>query len=76
MLEKLGTLTESQGLANDQAVLLAYLSEHRQEINLDDPAWELVQGCITDKLEGLQKHSHAVAMKLIADSQGSFIKSL
>ena len=75
-LSNLEALTETQGLANDQAVLLAHLYEYRQEIDLDDSDWDLVQRCIMNKLEGLQKQSHGVAKKLLADSPRSFVKSL
>lgn len=75
-LSGLEALTELQGLANDQAVLLEYLSEHLQAIELDDEEWAFVQGCINNKLKELQKHSHKAARKLLAVSPNSFIKSL
>ncbi|MFO7813468.1 MAG: CHAD domain-containing protein [Pseudomonadota bacterium] len=75
-LAKLQALTELQGLANDQAVLLDYLSEHRQAIEIDDTRWEFVADCIRDKLLDLQKQSHKAARKVLADSPGSFLKAL
>lgn len=73
---KLQALTELQELANDQSVLLEYLSEHRQAIDLDDAGWEFVQECISDRLVELHEQSHKAAKKVWADSPGSFIKAL
>jgi CHAD domain-containing protein len=75
-VNKLEVMTELQGLANDQAVLLEYLADHRHEIDLDDEQWNLAEACIVAKLQALQKQTHKRAKSLISASAASFIKSL
>jgi CHAD domain-containing protein len=75
-VNKLEVMTELQGLANDQAVLLEYLADHRHEIDLDDEQWNLAEACIVAKLQALQKQTHKRAKSLISGSAASFIKSL
>lgn len=74
MVSELEELTETQGIANDHAVLMDYLSEHSQSLDLDDSEWEQVQGVIAKKLHGLQDHSHRRAKKLFSESPSAFIK--
>ncbi|MEQ9545717.1 MAG: CHAD domain-containing protein [Marinobacter sp.] len=76
MVSDLENLTEAQGLANDHAVLLDYLCEHRPSLNLEDTEWEQVNDCITLKLLELQRLSHKQAKALLSGSPGTFIKQL
>ncbi|EAZ98464.1 hypothetical protein MELB17_10528 [Marinobacter sp. ELB17] len=75
-VNKLEVMTELQGLANDQAVLLEYLADHCHEIDLDAEQWDLAEACIVAKLQALQKQTHKRAKSLISGSPASFIKSL
>ncbi|SHK05336.1 CHAD domain-containing protein [Marinobacter antarcticus] len=75
-VDGLEAMTELQGSANDQAVLLEYLTDHRHEIGLDSEQWDLAEACIVAKLQELQKQTHKLAKKLLSDSPASFIKSL
>jgi CHAD domain-containing protein len=75
-VNKLEVMTELQGLANDQAVLLEYLAGHGHEIDLDDEQWDLAEACIVAKLQALQKQAHKLAKHLLSDSPAPFIKSL
>lgn len=76
IVANLQKLTEVQGLANDQAVLLEFLTEHRDALDIDDSHWELVESLITKRLFGFQKQSHKMAKKLLSESPGAFIKFL
>lgn len=69
-------MTELQGLANDQAVLLEYLTDHRQQIDLEVEHLDLAEACILAKLKELQRQTHKLANKLFSDSPASFSKSL
>jgi len=75
-VDGLEVMTELQGSANDQAVLLEYLTDHRHEIGLKAEQWDLAEACIVAKLQELQKQTHKLAKKLLSDSPASFIKSL
>ncbi|WP_339806515.1 CHAD domain-containing protein [uncultured Marinobacter sp.] len=75
-VDDLEALTELQGIANDHAVLLAYLDQHRQAVDLDNARWEIVRGSILEKLGALQKQSHKMARKTLAQSADSFVKAL
>jgi len=76
LVSDLETLTETQGVANDHAVLLDYLCEHRNSMDLDDTEWEIVNDCIKRKLIELQSLSHKQAKTLFSESPGKFIKLL
>jgi len=76
MVADLENLTEVQGLANDHAVLLDYLTEHRASLDLKDSDWDLVRDCIMEKLLELQNRAHRKSEKLLLDSPGTFIKRL
>ncbi len=69
-------MTELQGSANDLAVLLEDLTDHRHEIGLESEQWDLAEACIVAKLQELQQQTHKLAKKLLSDSPASFIKSL
>lgn len=76
MVSDLEDLTETQGIANDHAVLIEYLREHRQSLDLDDSEWDQVLAVIGKKLQELQDQSHKKAKKLFSESPGAFIKLL
>ncbi|PCM45810.1 CHAD domain-containing protein [Marinobacter sp. ANT_B65] len=76
MVAGLQEMSEIQGNANDQAVLLAYLREHRKSLGLDDSDWKLVQNRITKKRSELRRQAHKMAKKHLMKSPGVFIKSL
>lgn len=76
LVSDLETLTETQGVANDHAVLLDYLGEHRRSLDLDDTEWQIVNDCIKQKLMELQGLSHKQGKKLFSESPGKFIKLL
>jgi len=74
IVSDLEDLTEMQGVANDQAVLLDYLCEHRQSLPLDDAEWDQVTYSIMQKLQELQTRSHKKAKTLLSESPRAFIK--
>jgi len=76
MVAGLQEMSEIQGEANDQTVLLTYLQEHRKSLGLDDSDWKLVQSRIMKKRRGLQKHAHKMAEKYLTEPPGAFVKSL
>lgn len=73
---ELEKLTETQGDANDYAVLMDYLIEHREALNLDEDGYEAVNNAVQEKLHDLQDRAHRQARKLLSDSPGAFIKLL
>jgi len=76
MVSDLEELTETQGVANDHAVLMDYLVEHRQSLDLDDNELDQVLSVINKKLHELQGLSHKKAKKLLSEPPGAFIKLL
>jgi len=76
IVSDLKAVAETQGVANDHAVLLHYLGEHRQSLALDDTEWDQVNDLIRQKLRALQSASHKKAKKILSESPAVFIKRL
>ncbi|MBZ2169055.1 CHAD domain-containing protein [Marinobacter sp. F4216] len=67
-VRELRDVTEVQGQANDQSVLLDYLKTHRDEIALDTKHWRTAKGCVLQTQRKLQKVTHKRARKLFSES--------
>ncbi|QSP95088.1 CHAD domain-containing protein [Marinobacter salinisoli] len=67
-VRELQEVTEIQGQANDQAVLLDYLKEQRSVIGLDVRHWNIAKACVLKKRKKLQIASHKRARRLFAES--------
>ena len=75
-VSQLQNLTETQGDANDYAVLRDYLIDHREALELDEKDFELVKNAIQAKLHNLQDRAHSEAKHVLSESPGAFIKLL
>ncbi|GEM_PF-6444943 len=75
-VSQLEILTETQGNANDFAVLMDYLIEHREALDLAEKDFEPIKHEIQKELDKLQNRAHREAKKLLSESSSSFIKLL
>jgi len=75
-VSQLQNLTETQGDANDYAVLRDYLIDHREALELDEKNFELVRIAIQEQLRNLQDRAHIEAKELLSESPRAFIKLL
>ncbi|MDX1590189.1 MAG: CHAD domain-containing protein [Oleiphilaceae bacterium] len=69
-------MTETQGLVNDHAVLLEFLTAQQQAINLSPDDWSSLQQILHRRINTLQNQAHRKARKLLKASPSDFIKSL